>query len=189
MLDKYSYEIPIIQFPSKVIEKLWDSRFWFLWRCIKQYSLTVYWEICDWLLIYSVLVLTSVWLCCPCLMWGDCYCGERSCRQSLLTGTRQPAQHCGFNIYYFTFNGIGNQPAFSSCNSDRVLFCVEVVYCLMVLGPAIWTGVSTYVLIELNRWESISWTSRSMISFCVIHFGHDPRFPLSMMCTLWVRQF
>lgn len=158
VLDKYSYEIPIIQFPSKVIEKLWDSRFWFLWRCIKQYSLTVYWEICDWLLIYSVLVLTSVWLCCPCLMWGDCYCGERSCRQSLLTGTRQPAQHCGFNIYYFTFNGIGNQPAFSSCNSDRVLFCVEVVYCLVVLGPAIWTGVSTYVLIELNRWESISWT-------------------------------
>lgn len=79
VLDKYSYEIPIIQFPSKVIEKLWDSRFWFLWRCIKQYSLTVYWEICDWLLIYSVLVLTSVWLCCPCLMWGDCYCGERSC--------------------------------------------------------------------------------------------------------------
>lgn len=77
--DKYSYEIPIIQFPSKVIEKLWDSRFWFLWRCIKQYSLTVYWEICDWLLIYSVLVLTSVWLCCPCLMWGECYCGERSC--------------------------------------------------------------------------------------------------------------
>lgn len=50
---------------------------------------------------------------------------------------RQPAQHCGFNIYYFTFNGIGNQPAFSSCKSDRVLFCVEVVYCLMVLGPAI----------------------------------------------------
>lgn len=63
---------------------------------------------------------------------------------------RQPAQHCGFNIYYFTFNGIGNQPAFSSCKSDMVLFCVEVVYCLMVLGPAIWTGVSTYVLIELT---------------------------------------
>lgn len=81
------------------------------------------------------------------------------------------------NIYYFTFNGIGNQPAFYSCKSHRELFCVEVVYCLVVLGPAIWTRVSTYVLIEFNRWESISWTKRSMILFSVIQFGHDPTFP------------
>lgn len=113
------------------------------------------------------------------LLWGEVL---------LMTGTRQPAQHCGFNIYYFTFNGIGNQPAFSSCKSHRELFCVEVVYCLMVLGPAIWTRVSTYVLIELNRWEQFHGLRDPWFLFVSSILVMTQDFLFSW-CTLWVRQF